>query len=290
MSRPGQNLIELILALALFFIFIAGGLLLTSRYLSTFDRSQDLNKIQPIVSETFEAIQNIAYDNWSGLIDGDHGLTISSNKWILQSSPDIIDNKFTRTVTIAPVSRDTSCQIVAIGGTTDPDTKLVTATITRQTDKGPFTQIFSKYYTNWSNPTPCEPRYGEAGQLTLDVSNANIDSTKKSLVNARFINTGTVPITLDKMTLTWTESGNITYIKINGYNHWHSTNGIGTPQGDQPSGTELDLVDFVMQPGQTYPIDSFRFDSKVDGSTFVITCTMKDKTKTTVITTPPFVP
>jgi len=289
-NNQGQNLIEVLFALALFLVFIVGAISLTFKYLATTQRVQELSQTKAIVIESFEAVQSISYNSWDSFADGIYGLNADNSSWQFQTEPNLINNIYTRSIIISPVQRDANCDIVASGGINDPDTKLVTVII--DWDALPLKQnkSFSKYYTRWYDPTTCIASDGQAGNLIIDVSAANIDATKKSLHGVELRNTGETPIILDKMTLTWTKPGEITYIKIEGTNYWHSTNGIGTPQGAQPSGTELDLVDLILEPDEDYEVDAFRFNAKVDGSTFTITAIMSDESSKTEVTTPPFVP
>lgn len=289
-NNQGQNLIEVLFALALFLVFIVGSLSLTFKYLVTTQRVQELSQVKAIAIESFEAVQSISYNSWDSFADGIYGLNADNSSWQFQTEPNLINNIYTRSIIISPVQRDGDCDIVESGGIDDPDTKLVTVIIDWEAQPLKQNKSFSKYYTRWYDPTTCIVSQGQASNLEIDVSLANIDSTKKSLVGVELRNTGETPILLDKMMLTWTEPGEITYIKIDGANHWHSTNGIGTPQGAQPSGTELDLVDLILESEEDYEIDVFRFNEKVDGSTFTITVTMSDGSTTTETTTPPFVP
>lgn len=289
--QKGQNLIEALLALGIFMIFVIGSLTLGFRYWETHTRVEELNQVQAITEESFEALQSIVYDNWSAISDGTYGLNSLADYWQFQAEPDLIDNKYTRTITISSARRDADCQIIESGGTEDPDTKLMTVNISWQGMGAARNKSSRQFFTNWSSPAAClAGSGGEAGNLTIDVSQARIDATKKSLIGVELINNRSVAITLDKMTLTWTKPGNILFIKIEGQNYWHYSAGVGSPQGAQPSGTELDLVDLVLAPGEDYEVDNFRFDDKVDGSTFTITIIMSDGTSKTVVTTPPFVP
>lgn len=285
----GQNLLEAILAIAIFLILITGSMMLTLQYLDNVSRAKELLTTKIILEETNASIEGIAANDWASLTDGTFGLIKNNGYWELSGTSDIIENKYTRSLTISEVQRNDECTLVENGGTPDPDTKNITVNVNWNTKMGEQQKSFNRLISNWQNPTNCTTQ-GEAGSLVLDVSISNIDATKKSLVNTFLRNEGSVPITIDKFTLTWTAPGNITYIKIETTNHWHATSGIGLPSGEQPSGTEMDIVDFTLEPGQTYEIDSFRFDEKVDGSTFTITATMSDGTSLTQITTPPFIP
>lgn len=166
-DEKGQNLIETLLALALFFVFISGSLILIFRHLDTFEKAEDLEKAQTIAGQSFEAVQGISYNGWSNLANGTYGLSSSSGSWHFQPSPDVIDNKYTRTITVAAVNRDVNCDITTSGGTADPDTKLVTTSVTWQDAGVPRSESFRQYFTSWNNPTTClvaqEPSDGDTG-------------------------------------------------------------------------------------------------------------------------------
>lgn len=285
----GQNLLEVLVALAIFLYFLSGAAILAFRHLNTINKANDLSDVGSIGEESLEAIQSIAYNNWPALADGSYGLTSAGGSWQLQVSPDSVNGKYSRTVIISPVKRDIDCNIVLSGGTSDPDTKLVTININWPDFNTSRTRSFTQYFTRWDAPTYCVVK-GQAGYLLIDVSRASIDSTKKVMVGVAFTNISEVPITIDKLKLTWTMPGDIEWIKIEGTNYWHSTNGTGTPQGTQPSGTELDIVNVVIPAGETYDADGFRFKQKIDGSTVTIKATMTDGTSTLEVTTLPFNP
>ncbi|KKR08495.1 MAG: hypothetical protein UT32_C0001G0015 [Parcubacteria group bacterium GW2011_GWC2_39_14] len=284
----GQNLIEAIIAIGIFGILIAGGVMTGLHYFDSQIRAQAQSNLAQLANNSFEILDGLAKTNWNSLALGTHGLILNSNNWEISGTPDLIDQT-TRTINITSGLRDGNCNLVDVGGTADTDTKLITITFTYNDNRGLQSKTFSQYFTNWAAPTNCLVQT-EAGNLNLDVSTAFIDSTKKSLFGIYLRNLGNTVITLDKMTFTWNTEGDITYVKINGANYWHSTNGIGTPQGEQPSGTELDLVNFVLQPLTSYQIDNVRFDDKVDGATFTIKATMLDNSSKTEFTTPPFIP
>lgn len=289
-NARGQYLIEVLIALSVFMLFIVGAMLAIGRYSNASLRSVEFTDATQLVKESFAAIRAIGYSNWTTLANGNYGLTATSGTWQLQNGPDTTKNKYIRTITIASVERDNNCVIVPSGGLADPDTKKITLTLAWNATPVNQTKTFTEYVTRWRAPTTCFANQTEAAKLVVDVSASRVDSTKKSLVDTQLRNTSTVPITIDKMTLTWTVPGNITYIKINGTNYWHSTNGIGTPQGAQPSGTTLDLVNVVIPANTSYAVNVFRFDSKIDGSTVTITVTMLDGSSVTKVTTPPFIP
>ena len=113
--EKGQGLIEVLVALGIFFIFVVGTLSLAFRYLDTMNKAIDLKEVEVIVEESLEAVQSIAYDSWGLLVDDVYGLDSSGGSWQFQANPDLIRNKYTRSVNIAPVNRDEDCNIVGFG-------------------------------------------------------------------------------------------------------------------------------------------------------------------------------
>lgn len=155
LKQTGQNLIEVIIALALFLLFAAGFLTLGSRYLNTAQKSRDLREVQLINQESFEALQSVAYRDWSLISDGTYGLDESGSQWTLQGTPDIIEDKYTRTILIESVYRDDNCNIVTSGGNSDLDTKKVTVQLAWNVGGAANSQTASRHFTNWKNPSAC---------------------------------------------------------------------------------------------------------------------------------------
>ena len=72
---------------------------------------------------------------------------VFNNGWFLDAvppSPDV----FTRTVTFSAANRDPLDNIVAIGGTPDPDTRLVTISVSWQGKNGIITKNVKTYITD----------------------------------------------------------------------------------------------------------------------------------------------
>jgi type II secretory pathway pseudopilin PulG len=287
--QRGQNTIEVLLALALFIVMITGLTSLMLKYYGAVERAAELYDVKNVAAETSEALEKVAANNWATVVDGNYGLSTAGSIWSLTGTPDLVKNKYTRTISISSVKRDSNCNVLFVGGMDDPDTKLATTTISWSARGLALSKSYYQYISNWRGaPESCI--IGQARSLTIDVSAATIDATKKSMVGAKLINNSDVPITLDKMTLTWTKEGEIQFVKINGSNVWHSTNGTGTPQGEQPSGTELDIVDVTIPAHTTYNIDNVRFDEKIDGAQVTIAVMMIDGSTRTQVKTLPFNP
>jgi len=116
----------------------------------------------------------------------------------------------------------------------------------------------------------------QATYLVINTSSASIGGGgNKELQDITVENTSGSNITIDTITLTWTNGQLIEEIKIDNAKVWRQNN-EGSPDGRQPTGTEIDIVDFVLSSGTTYDVDKFKFNGNMTGDTFSITFKMSD--------------
>lgn len=278
----GSQLVELVFATAIFLSFVAGSVVLISRYTKAQIRVQSLQRLDYIAEESFEVLHIIARDDFSSLLSGVHGLSLTNDQWVVTASADTYHDGVTRTVEIEDVYRDIQCTLEG-ESEYDPDMKLVTVTLDWTVDGKELSRSYRGYVGNlYDGVTPCTPA-GDGGYFHVDWSAAETESGGKSLVGVVLRNQGDYQITVDKLIVTWTGGGNIRWIKIGLSNLWHGENGTGSPQGIQPSGTVLDIVDLVMEPKTDYIINDYRFDTNLDGQTFTVGAILSDGSTTTSI-------
>lgn len=153
----GQNLIEVLLSLALLVIFVAGISILAFRYWDSLQKVRDFSNVDNIISSSFEAVQSIAYNDWSSISQGTYGLDNNMGVWGLSSTPDLINNRYTRSIVISNVNRNDSCNVTSSGGVSDPDTKLITVQINWLEVNGAKQLSAQRYLTDWKNPSYCLP-------------------------------------------------------------------------------------------------------------------------------------
>ncbi|MEE8131915.1 MAG: prepilin-type N-terminal cleavage/methylation domain-containing protein [Candidatus Paceibacterota bacterium] len=123
----------------------------------------------------------------------------------------------------------------------------------------------------------------QSDELVLSTSGASVGGGgNKELKGVTVQNTdASCDIVIDKITLTWTNGKLIEEIKIEGARIWKHNN-EGSPDGKQPTGTELDVVDYTILSGNTDTFDKFKFNGNMTGDTFDITFTLGDgSTKST---------
>jgi Tfp pilus assembly protein PilV len=119
-----------------------------------------------------------------------------------------------------------------------------------------------------------------ADSLIIDLTGAHIHN--KEIEGITLTNIGANNITINKITISWNGGQLIKEIEIGGTDVWEH-DGEGTPDGKQASGTELHIIDYMLNSGNTYNIDEIEFDSNIpSGENFTIIFTMSDgSTKST---------
>ena len=98
--QTGFSLLELILAVAIFSLgSVALATLIIDANLST-KVSTERTEALFYAKEGIEAVRSIRDDDWANLEGNSYGLDSSSGHWELTNSPDLIDDKYTRSITI----------------------------------------------------------------------------------------------------------------------------------------------------------------------------------------------
>lgn len=98
-------------------------------------------------AEATKAIRNTAWTNITALSpDTTYYVAFSGTMWAFTTTPSTVD-RFTRTITISPVYRDTNDDI-APSGTLDSGTSLVTVTVAWSIPSGTQTKSLAFYIAN----------------------------------------------------------------------------------------------------------------------------------------------
>lgn len=152
--RSGQSVVEVIVAVSIFVIIAASSVITILGSFMTSRLAEEQTQASFYASEGIGAVSSIRDQNWSNLIDGNYGLTASGGQWAFAGTSDLL-GKFTRSVQISSVARDASGNIVDIGGTTDTNTKKITANITWNFVPSRLSSISTTtYLTNWQEVYP----------------------------------------------------------------------------------------------------------------------------------------
>lgn len=150
-KQKGIGLLEVIIAIAI----IVGAVLASYLFFGVAIKlaRQSLETVQAslLLEEGFEAVRVMRDDNWDSNIsslalDTTYYLHFDSNTWVSTTTPQVIDDKYTRTFTLSSVSRDSNDDVVTSGGTVDSDTKEVSFEITWQTASGSDKTVSAQSY------------------------------------------------------------------------------------------------------------------------------------------------
>jgi len=148
-NKFGFSLIEIIIAIAIFSIIIAGGLTGFIPVLNQNRQSNEIIQTNRLAEEGLEAVRSIRNRDFSLLSAGNKGIGVSSNLWSFSGTSDAT-GKFTRQISLITANRDAGGTLVNSGGTTDPDTWLVKSLITWNYSVGETKQFsLETILTNW---------------------------------------------------------------------------------------------------------------------------------------------
>ncbi len=116
----------------------------------------------------------------------------------------------------------------------------------------------------------------------IDTSSAILGKGGKELRGIVLSNIGNTNLIIDKIQISWNNNNLVEEIKIGGTKVWKYKGGVGSPQGRQPSGTVLDIVNYTLLPGSNRQL-KVRFNGNMSGSIFTIVFTLTDGTQKQVV-------
>jgi type II secretory pathway pseudopilin PulG len=154
-NQKGFGLIEILIsATVLTIIFISvTSLILFSRDATL--KAQRNTEALSLAEEALEVVRKMRDDGWTtNIASKTSGTTyypnISGSSWVLQTTNPDPTSYYTTTIVLSNTSRDSSDNIVSSGGTNDPDTKRVVATVA-WSDSGSKSVVLTTYITNFNN-------------------------------------------------------------------------------------------------------------------------------------------
>lgn len=130
MKKNGFSFVEIVIALGIFSIiaFPTVQVFLTAQEAGGIGANKA--KATALINEYFESLKNLRKQGWDNLINGRYVINASSGNLSLQltTSGETI-NGYTRYLVIENAYRDTGGKLVDSGGTLDPSTKKITASV-----------------------------------------------------------------------------------------------------------------------------------------------------------------
>ena len=134
-SYYGFSVVEVMLAVGLFMIFASGMVTVVLRGMDNNRVSGEQEIANQFASEGLEMARSIRNQNYLGLVNG----TTNSSY-----------DKYSRTVVVSDVQRDGGGNIVASGGTVDPNTKRMVSTVSWNVNTARANSVvLTTYLTDW---------------------------------------------------------------------------------------------------------------------------------------------
>jgi type II secretory pathway pseudopilin PulG len=272
-GKNGSSVVEVIVALGVLVVVLTGIAVLYTNAINGTENANKQFQAEMYLNQGLEAVRAIRDNDFNNLTIATHGLTDANGYWEFLGASDTWE-EFIRTVEIAEVQRSDVCDIVTTGGVVDPDSKKITITIAwdeGMTSEG--TVSASQYLHNWDYADRC---LDEADDVNISIGQVHMSLNNKKLMDLSLENKGAQDVIIDSITITWTTGSTIDWVVINQETVWQYHGGIGSPQGKQPSGTLLDIVDYTIPRGETHWIKEIKFTESVENSTFLIAIRMSD--------------
>ena len=154
--KKGFTLLEILIGASIITASFLGVLTVFDRLTKASQQMMDLTQAYFLLEEGLEVARIWRDNSWINLGDWSNGaeyyLIWTNGQWATSTVNTFLDGKFERKIKLNSVQRDSSSDdIVISGGTDDPGTKLITATVAWRADNATTTKIISTYLTDLFN-------------------------------------------------------------------------------------------------------------------------------------------
>lgn len=107
--RPGQSLVEVVIAISVFVIIVGSVITLMYRSVAVTEAARERMFAAYAAQEGMEAVRSIVNRNgYSALSNGTYGLNESSGYYAFGSAPEAMDGGITRSIVVSDAYRDAS--------------------------------------------------------------------------------------------------------------------------------------------------------------------------------------
>lgn len=151
----GFSLVEVVLAAAIFMLFSTSAIVVVLGGLNANRLGGEETVANQFANEGIEAVKSIKNQAYASLVNSAGiGVARPSNVWVFSGASNTlthnVSDNYTRVIKVESVNRDGSGNIVSTGGTTDPDTKKITSTVSWNFNSSrPESVILSTYLSDW---------------------------------------------------------------------------------------------------------------------------------------------
>jgi Tfp pilus assembly protein PilV len=150
-QQKGFMMVEIIIVASIVVVFVLGAMAVAQKSISLSRQSLHVSQANFLLDEGAESVRIVRDNAWSNITSLTSGAnyypTFSGGTWTLSSTSNTVGN-FTRKVMVENVNRNNSTQDIAASGTNDPNTKLVTVTVTWTEGATSMARTISFYITN----------------------------------------------------------------------------------------------------------------------------------------------
>lgn len=259
-NKDGFSLVEIVISIGLFGVLVS--FLMTALIQNNRQEDYAVYKRQAIflAEEGTEALRNIRDADYANLVAGTYGISENGSEWGLSGLSDQTDN-FTRIITITDVDDDRRDISVDVGW---DDLSVQNGTVTVATR-----------LTNWMVASAGGGNLcvDQSTAAFLDPSSASYTAGNKVLNNIYISNIDPAcDIEVDKVTLSWTKSSDMTKITLDNVSIW---------TGTVASGVQADMTNTLLTNAEGALKFQFRFSGKMNGDTFDVTLEFSDGTTVT---------
>lgn len=263
-NQNGSSLLEAVVAIGLasLFLWATIGLVIISKQGA--GNAQDRQEALWYANQGIDALRTMDFSNLTLTETGN--ITFAGNTWTLNTNgSQLLDNKYTRTVHVQEAFRDDDCALVSVGGTLDDDSRFLQSDVAWIDGTGRSQLLtLNSFAANWDDMQGMCADMADA--ITFDFS-ASTWFGGKQLREIYLTNTSDHDVVIDKFIITWNNANLIQQLFLDTSKIW-SSSGPGSPSGEQPSGTELDVQDqTIIAQQDTVEIPKVQFNDQMSGAT-----------------------
>jgi Tfp pilus assembly protein PilV len=154
-KQGGLSLVEVLFGSSIILIFVVALVGVHNFYIKVSAQSADTSKALLLAEESIEGVKFLRDSSWTNNIaslgfDPTYYLTYSTttNTWQLSTAYSLIDGRFDRSIKVQVVRRDSSGRIVSSGGIADPNSRLITTSVSWRGRGATTTKSIATYITN----------------------------------------------------------------------------------------------------------------------------------------------
>ncbi len=150
-GQSGFMLVEVLVAVAIIAVSVLAAMGVTQKAVAVSRQAFHATQAAALLEEGAEGVRIVRDNDWDSIssltLGTDYYLTYTGNTWTLSTTPSTI-GIFTRKIRMSAVKRNATTADIANSGNDDPDTKMITTTVTWTESGVTVTKTLSIYLMN----------------------------------------------------------------------------------------------------------------------------------------------